>query len=219
LAFENEAASRRAATDAEAWLATTAGPSPAETVGRFYAACALGNWYLSQRDIAGGERVLADLRRRVAAVAAIGLVGVNAQGEPLCPAVLEAWIAVQRRRPDARRLVQHVDSLALTQGVEAGQMELTLVLGRLWDALGEPSAALTAIRRVPIHAQGSLLLSLPVLARKEGRIAELAGDREGAIRAYRRYLAIRVDPVDRLKPEVESVRAELARLERESAGK
>jgi hypothetical protein len=70
-----------------------------------------------------------------------------------------------------------------------------------------------------IHQNASLLSPLAVIAREEGRLAALAGDREGAIRAYRRYLAIRVDPVERLKPEVESVRKELARLVRQSAGK
>jgi len=98
-------------------------------------------------------------------------------------------------------------------------IEATVVLARLWDTLGEPTAAVTAVRRVPIHQQASLLYPLAVIAREEGRLAALAGDREGAIRAYRRYLAIRVDPVERIKPEVESVRKELARLERESASK
>ena len=217
LAFENEPAARRAAAATGTWLATRAGSSPAELIGRYWARCALGTWHLSQQDLDRGERALADLRR--SASAAIGVAGLNTLGEPFCPALLEAWLAVQRRRPDARRLVQHADSLMFSQGFEAGVIEATVVLARLWDTLGEPTAALTAVRRVPIHPQVSLLYPLAVIAREEGRLAALAGDREGAIRAYRRYLAIRVDPVERIKPEVESVRKELARLERESASK
>jgi hypothetical protein len=63
------------------------------------------------------------------------------------------------------------------------------------------------------------MFAAAAIAREEGRIAALAGDREGAIRAYRKYLAIRVEPDPSLKPEVEQVRRELARLERESAGR
>jgi hypothetical protein len=48
--------------------------------------------------------------------------------------------------------------------------------------------------------------------RQEGRLADLAGDRPGAIEAYRRYLALRPDPEPAIKPQVEQVRAELARL-------
>lgn len=46
----------------------------------------------------------------------------------------------------------------------------------------------------------------------EGRLAALTGDRAGATRAYQHYLALRSDPEPVLRPEVEQVRAELARL-------
>jgi hypothetical protein len=52
--------------------------------------------------------------------------------------------------------------------------------------------------------------------RDEGRYAALAGDREGAIRAYRHYLTLRSDPEPAVRSKVEEVRAELAALERES---
>ena len=48
--------------------------------------------------------------------------------------------------------------------------------------------------------------------REEGRVAALTGDRAGAVRAYEHYLALRSDPEPALRPEVERVRAELARL-------
>jgi hypothetical protein len=50
------------------------------------------------------------------------------------------------------------------------------------------------------------------MLRQEGRLADLAGDRHGAIEAYRRYLALRTNPEPALKPQVERVRTELARL-------
>jgi adenylate cyclase len=44
-------------------------------------------------------------------------------------------------------------------------------------------------------------------------VLALLGDRAGAIRAYRHYLAPRYDPEPALRPEVERVRAELVSLE------
>jgi hypothetical protein len=52
--------------------------------------------------------------------------------------------------------------------------------------------------------------------REEGRLAALNGDREGAIRAYRRYLALRSGAEPRLQRQVAQVRAQLEALERET---
>ena len=54
---------------------------------------------------------------------------------------------------------------------------------------------------------------------RKGRLATLAGDREGAIAAYRRFLGIRPEPEERFRPEVERVKREVARLVREGAGR
>jgi len=43
-------------------------------------------------------------------------------------------------------------------------------------------------------------------------LAALAGDTAGAVHAYRHYLALRLDPEPVLLPQVEGVRAVLARL-------
>lgn len=51
---------------------------------------------------------------------------------------------------------------------------------------------------------------------KKAWLAALTGDREGAIKAYRRYLALRIDPEAALRPQVAQVRADLEALERES---
>ena len=54
--------------------------------------------------------------------------------------------------------------------------------------------------------------------REEGRLAAQLGDREGAVRAYEHYLTLMSDPEPSLQPDVEQVRAELARLVGEGAG-
>jgi hypothetical protein len=53
----------------------------------------------------------------------------------------------------------------------------------------------------------------------EARMATLVGDVEGAIRAYRHFLALRERAEEPLQREVAQARAELARLERLSAGR
>jgi hypothetical protein len=57
---------------------------------------------------------------------------------------------------------------------------------------------------------------LSTFLREEGRLSELTGDNAGAIRAYRHYLALRSDAEPAVKPEVDAVRARLARLDRTS---
>jgi hypothetical protein len=49
--------------------------------------------------------------------------------------------------------------------------------------------------------------------REEGRLAALAGDTAGAVRAYRQYLVLMAHPEPAVAPRVERIRAELARLE------
>ena len=56
---------------------------------------------------------------------------------------------------------------------------------------------------------------LSTFLREEGRLAALTGDTVGAVRAYRHYLALRTNPEREVKPEVDSVRAVLARLSEE----
>jgi len=60
---------------------------------------------------------------------------------------------------------------------------------------------------------------LSAFLREEGRLAALTGDTAGAVRAYQHYLALRPNPEPAVKPEVERVRDELARLVGEHSGR
>ena len=53
---------------------------------------------------------------------------------------------------------------------------------------------------------------LATYLRMEGRLAERVGDRDGAIRAYEHYLALRHHPEPGTQTPADSVRAELTRL-------
>ena len=53
--------------------------------------------------------------------------------------------------------------------------------------------------------------------REEGRLAALTGDTTGAIRAYRRYLALRGGADPKLQARVQQVRSALAALEQAAA--
>jgi hypothetical protein len=48
--------------------------------------------------------------------------------------------------------------------------------------------------------------------REKGRLAAITAGRAGAVRAYRHYLALRSDPEPALRPAVDTVRTELAKL-------
>ena len=78
-----------------------------------------------------------------------------------------------------------------------------------------PDNVNSAVRRGGFYLSDVLISSY---LREEGRLAALAGDRAGAIRAFQRYLDLRPDPDPELKPQVDAVRAELARLVGEAGG-
>ncbi len=95
-------------------------------------------------------------------------------------------------------------------GFLLGHEAKNLVVARLREAQGDLKGALAAVRR-RLYFRGPALY-LSTYLREEGRLAALTGDRAGAVRAYQHYLALRSDPEPALKPEVDQVRAELAKI-------
>ena len=135
----------------------------------------------------------------------------------VCAPMLETTLAVRARHPDAASLVERFDSL-LRAGPLGAMREIgNLVVAGHLEELGQPERALAAIRRREYFIDRPPLLSTYLL--EEGRLAALTGDREGAIAAYRKYLTLRADAEPEVAKELEAVRIELRRLERESAGK
>ena len=135
--------------------------------------------------------------------------------ERLCGATVEAMRAVQRRDPSATQAMDRLEDL-LRSGVAEfypgdGHLDYaSIALARLREQTGDRAGALEALRYRPyfIGWQPFLAASL----RDEGRIAAEVGDRDGAIRAYAHYVALRHDPEPGTRVPLDSVRAELARL-------
>jgi hypothetical protein len=110
-------------------------------------------------------------------------------------------------------LLQRADSLLRYMPLNYGDL-WNYDLGLAFARRREYAQAAAAVRR---HARAIGRWDLPRLVialREEGRWAALAGDTAGAINAYQQYLVYRENPEPALIPERDSVRVQLAVLER-----
>jgi hypothetical protein len=197
-----------AAKDLAPMLSQRVRSDPGEVFVHYGVACMLGQWGAVRGDGALAERALARMRELSRDHGPVWFVVPS----PVCPSVLEALVAAARRRPDAGVAIDSLDARLKRGPTDAGAIGANLVAARLLAQRGDPRAALAAVRRRAYRREQVWFLS--TYLREEGRLAALAGDTDGAIRAWRHYLALRADPEPQLKAGVDSVRAALARLER-----
>jgi serine/threonine protein kinase len=170
------------------------------------AACSAGMGRMAAGEVAAGRTASARLHMLLGR----GLELPNRSSYTLCAATLDALAAVAEGRPDARRWVERADSVLRHEPPSRLVMSGTqLLLARAFDDLGDPRAGLHVIRR---RQPNNPVYFLATILAEEGRLAARAGDRDGAIRAYRHYLTLRTEPDPTLEPEVERIRTELARL-------
>ena len=189
--------------------ATAAVPDSGPARGnRLEADCALELWRLNANQSGSVARTVARLRNTRPPRDPLQRV----REYEVCASMLEATAAALAGRADARRLVERADSL-MRLGPEAGGFGAppfhNLAIGRLFAALGDPARGRAAVVRA--GSNGNRFVAASYL-REEGRLAALIGDSDAAIRAYGRYLELRVDHEPALKQQVDEVRAELARL-------
>ncbi|MGH6691484.1 MAG: hypothetical protein ACREF4_12500, partial [Gammaproteobacteria bacterium] len=105
--------------------------------------------------------------------------------------------------------VARLDSLAFTPGVSGDAIAYAhLLVARLHDRLGNPRAALAAVRRRDELVGWPRYLA--AAWRDEGRYAALAGVANEARPSLTRYLALRTNPDAGLRNQVEEVRRTLA---------
>jgi serine/threonine-protein kinase len=131
--------------------------------------------------------------------------------------LLEAELAAKQKSPELPRLLNQLDSALVSASSIPFILMGNLIASRLWEEQGDLPRALAAIRRRVWD-----LIPNPYYVtyhREEGRLAALNGDRQGAIRAYRRYLTIRANAEPRLQPQLRQVQSELDGLLRESTDK
>ena len=174
--------------------------------------CVLERWRLAHGQTSTVRRSLSWLRAFVTR-----RPGPMAQIATQCAITMDAQLAVAEQAPDAPSRVKRLDSLLLSGPGGSVQDVGNLVVARLMEQSGNVKDALEAVRRREyVFTRGAYLSTY---LREEGRLAELAGDVEGAIAAYRQFLALREDAEPELRDEVEDVRERLARLIREGSEK
>ncbi|MGH7629392.1 MAG: hypothetical protein ACREOF_08370, partial [Gemmatimonadales bacterium] len=166
----------------------------------------------------GLEHGRVDLAKRVAAQFRTARVPAdsawNAEAPGSFATILDAQIVARENPGVAPDALERLDSMLANPGPFYAPVAGNLVAARLHEQRGEPQAALRALRRRVFDLRSSP--DYVRYYREEGRLAALTGDRAGAVAAYNRYLRLRFDPEPRLRPQRDSVLAELAALERES---
>ncbi len=125
--------------------------------------------------------------------------------------MVESWSQVRLGHSAAAASLDRLEAI-LEQRPESSIDRILLPIARTFEEHGDYDRALLMHERRGFSQPGGNPHALAFWA-EEGRIAEKAGDVERAIRAYSRYLKVRQDPDPELLPEVEAIRAELARLQ------
>jgi DNA-binding SARP family transcriptional activator/TolB-like protein len=166
--------------------------------------CALALWQLHRGDTTEVRATLENLRSEThyAPVA----MGVQPQ---VCSDVIEAALAVALQRSDAEAYVEKLDSLVLTgAGTADAAAWAPIAIARLYRALGQPEAALHAVRR---RAYMDVVWPryLATALRLEGELAAELGQTSQARDAYRRFLALRAEPDSKMAVEADSIRLRL----------
>jgi hypothetical protein len=174
---------------------------------QLYDICVTELWRLARGDTRTLERAIVQLRA--------GTSEANlAYTVQLCAGLLDVMRSALNKRDVPVEKLERLDSLirARQDGLQALVHAANLQLARLQESRGNLTGALRALRRRAYYIDPEQLEFFSTALREEGRIAALAGDRASAVRAYQHYLALRSDPEPSQKPEVERMRAELARL-------
>ena len=130
-------------------------------------------------------------------------------------AFIEMMLANASGSSDLRRLVTRVDSLILLQDISTAPTsrlaQHTITGARVWEKLGDPKRALTMVGRYAVWSTENVPY-LGLQLREQGRLAAKAGEAKRAVRAYEHYLRMRAYAEPSVKPQVDSVRRELALL-------
>jgi serine/threonine-protein kinase len=192
--------------------------------------CVVALWRLSHGELGGAAQAITRLRSRAPGDSPASLTTAT-----VCAVLLQAKLAAASGAAGAADALDRLDTLMRSGpggsrngppvafnlspayvrsmvGISPVGFEdfANLEVAHLRERQGDLSAALAAVRRRPYayHLTDYLAAHL----REEGRLAAMTRDRADAVRAYRHYLALRSDPEPALRPAVDTIRAELAKL-------
>ncbi|HKW47088.1 MAG TPA: hypothetical protein VJN70_06570, partial [Gemmatimonadaceae bacterium] len=189
-------------------------PTHIDLAAEYVQRCALEEWRLAHGNTDSWAATVRRLRAIVPTILPDRIGGTNTAvvgAEPVCPVAIEAWAATMLHQPDARRLVDQLDTTMAHGPQDVDSPIGNLLVARLRLAQGDTASALHAVQRRQYDLDA--LIYLGVALREEGRLAAALGDRQTAIRAYTHYLALRSAPEPSLQPEAAGVRAALGALQ------
>jgi DNA-binding SARP family transcriptional activator/TolB-like protein len=174
-------------------------------------ACVLGQWALSQEDTVGVRELLDRLRQ--APLSTVWLAPPVAAGPQACAELLDAALAVAQADPRAADAVVRLDSVGFTVGSSGDAIAWApILIARLHERIGQPEAALQAVRRREDAVGWPRYLA--TAWRDEARYAAATGRAEDARRAFGRYLALRQAADSALGGSIDAVRRDSAAVGR-----
>jgi DNA-binding SARP family transcriptional activator len=175
------------------------------------ARCLVGYAKLGTKNVAAAAGDLAAARRMALSDAPRSVERREAE---MCVTWLGAAIAVEMNEGDATAKVARLDTVVLRDRVppRMSLSAMAVLAARLHEKRGELRAALVASRWREHYTGDPMFLATQL--RLEGDLARELGDVPAAIRAYRRFLALRPSPdAGAATAATEIVRRELAALE------
>jgi hypothetical protein len=169
-------------------------------------------WRLSRGDTTRTRASLEVLRSLIPTVPKTGVLALQIE-----IAFIEMLHADVARSPALRATAERLDSLIQTQdvaGFHAGRAaNAALESARIFERLGDVGRARTALGRFSVWNTDTMPY-LGLQLRHLGRLSVANGDTRRAKRIYEHYLRLRSLAEPSLRPQIDSVRGELAALDR-----
>ena len=176
----------------------------------------VAQYELARGDMTNASRAIAQLH----ALPAVPHDAVESVRPGRLALILDAQLAALAGRADAGQRLNSLDSLMRLGPIgEHVRLAGNLVASRLLERAGNVQRAYDAAQRWAITGDPAEMSLYATYLREQGRLGGLAGDREAAITAYRRYLRLRARHEPALDRDVATVRAELEKLARQSSGR
>jgi DNA-binding SARP family transcriptional activator len=182
--------------------AISAGLPEARTRDPYQDLFVVAQWRLSRGDTAGVARTIRLAKESFGR-------GYNPRGMTFA-LILQAILATNFHRSNARELVESLDSVA-ARGCCDTPHYADLIVAKLRERLGDRVGAYRAIKRCRWFYPPEYLSTC---LREEGRLAALNGDRQNAISSYKQYLLLRCRGEPSNSVERMRIARELSRLAR-----